>query len=121
MDISSSMFTSDPTDVRKRIIVNVLSSLDSRDDVALVIFAKNADTINNGLSDKAITKKVLMTDVYNISNNSGYGDNAGTNGKAGLKKAIGLFEEDTEKRKYIVFLTDGQDNISDDTSYDDSI
>lgn len=121
MDISSSMFTSDPTDVRKRIIVNVLSSLDSRDDVALVIFAKNADTINNGLSDKAITKKVLMTDVYNISNNSGYGDNAGTNGKAGLKKAIGLFEEDTEKRKYIVFLTDGQDNISDDTSYDDLI
>lgn len=121
MDISSSMFTSDPTDVRKRIIVNVLSSLDSRDDVALIIFAKNADTINNGLSDKAITKKVLMTDVYNISNNSGYGDNAGTNGKAGLKKAIGLFDDDTEKRKYIVFLTDGQDNVSDDTSYDDLI
>lgn len=121
MDISSSMLTSDPTDVRKRIIVNVLSSLDTRDDVALVIFAKNADTISDGLSDKAITKKVLMTDVYNISNNSGYGDNAGTNGKAGLKKAIGLFKEDTEKRKYIVFLTDGQDNVSDDTSYDDLI
>lgn len=121
MDISSSMFTSDPTDVRKRIIVNILSSMDSRDDVALVIFAKNADTVNNGLSDKAITRKVLMTDVFNISNNSGYGDNAGTNGIAGLKKAIGLFDDDTEKRKYIVFLTDGQDNVSDDTTYDELI
>lgn len=121
MDISGSMDTSDPTDVRKRIIVNVLSSLSREHDVALVTFAKNAAVINDGLSNKAVNKKILMTDIFNISNDSGYTDNSGTNGKAGIKKAISLFDSDTKSRKYIVFLTDGMDNVADDTTYDELI
>lgn len=62
-----------------------------------------------------------MTDVFNISNDSGYTDNSGTNGIAGLRKAVSLFENDKDTRKYIVFLTDGQDNVTEETSYDDII
>lgn len=32
-----------------------------------------------------------------------------------------LFENDKDTRKYIVFLTDGQDNATEETSYDDII
>lgn len=121
MDISASMDDSDPVDVRKRIIVNILSSMDNNYSAALVIFAKGANTVNDGLSGKAVDKKILMTDVFNISNDSGYTDNSGTNGIAGLRKAVSLFENDKDTRKYIVFLTDGQDNVTEETSYDDII
>jgi len=122
MDISASMDTSDPTDVRKRIMVNILSSLPNENDVALVTFAKTASVVNNGLSNKAVNKKILMTDVFNIANDSGYSENAGTNGKAGIKKALSLFNSEDKTRKYIVFLTDGQDNVyEDDTTYSELI
>lgn len=121
MDISASMEESDPVDVRKRIIVNILSSMDNKSSAALVIFAKGASVVNDGLSEKAISKKVLMTDVFNISNDSGYSDNSGTNGIAGLRKAISLFDKESDARKYIVFLTDGQDNVSEEQTYSDLI
>lgn len=119
MDISKSMDENDPEDIRKQIIANIVSSMESDGSAALVTFAKYANTVNEGLSDKEIDKRIILTDVFNIANDSGTTENSGTNGKAGLSKAISLLDEDTEKRKYIVFLTDGEDTIEDERTYDE--
>ena len=68
MDISASMTESDPEDARKQIMVNILSSMDDDSSVALVVFTAKGKVINNGLSNKNVDKKILITDVFNIAN-----------------------------------------------------
>lgn len=122
MDISASMDDNDPTEIRKQIIVNILGSMDDKSKAALVTFAKNGETVSDGLSEQEIDKKIIMTDVFNISNVDGFSSNAGTNGKAGLEVALKLFDENSKTRKYIVFLTDGQDTVySYDVTYEQLI
>ena len=119
MDISLSMDTSDPTDIRKQIISNVLGLLNDNSKVALVTFTKEAKVINDGLSDQSVDRKVLITDIFNIVNDDGSSSNSGTNGKAGIAEALSLFSEEENVRRYIVFFTDGQDNDWSGTSYSD--
>lgn len=121
LDISASMTTSDPSDIRKQMMVNVIASLDENAEVALVTYAKNANVVNNGLSNKKIDKKILMTDVFNMVNDSGHTDNSGTNGRSGLGKALDLFTDNKKSRKYIVFFTDGVDNQHEGMSYEEII
>ena len=121
LDISLSMDETDPTDIRKQIMSNVVSSLDSNTKVALVVFAKNGQVVNNGLSDKSVDKKILITDIFNMANDSGHTDNSGTNGRAGIEKGLLLFTDDVNSRKYIVFLTDGEDNQYSGPTYDELI
>ncbi|MBE6151190.1 MAG: VWA domain-containing protein [Firmicutes bacterium] len=121
LDISSSMNDSDPTNIRKQIIHNVVSSLGSESKVALVTFTGTAKLINNGLSNKSVDKKILITDIFNMVNDSGYNSNSGTNGRAGLEEALKLFDKDSKTRKYIVFLTDGEDNKTSGPTYDEII
>lgn len=121
LDISLSMDTSDPEDIRKQMMVNVISSLPDEADVALVTFANNAQVINSGLSNKKIDKKMLMTDVFNIANDSGNTDNSGTNGRAGLTQALDLFTDRKDSRKYIIFFTDGVDNRESGLTYEEII
>lgn len=121
LDISASMTDSDPSDIRKQMIVNIISSLDDETSVALVTFTKTAKTVNNGLSYKNLNKKILMTDVFNISNDDGMNVNSGTNGRMGLNEALLLFNKNKKSRKYIVFFTDGEDTYDDGPSYDELI
>ena len=121
LDISASMDDSDPTNIRKQIINNVVSSLDSNSKVALVTFTGTAKLINNGLSNKSVDKKILITDIFNMVNDSGHNSNSGTNGRAGLEEALKLFDKDSKTRKYIVFLTDGEDNKTSGPTYDEII
>ena len=121
LDISASMTTSDPEDIRKQMMVNVIASLDENAEVALVTYAKGANVVNNGLSNKKVDKKILMTDVFNMVNDSGHTDNSGTNGRAGLGKALELFTDNKKSRKYIVFFTDGVDNHDEGMSYEEII
>ena len=121
MDVSMSMDTSDPSDIRKRIISNILSSLDNDARVALVTFTAKAKLINNGLSNKSVDRKILITDIFNIANDNGNGKDSGTNGKAGLEKALSLFSSNENTRRYIVFLTDGADNDYSGKSYSELI
>ena len=118
MDISSSMNNSDPTNIRKQIIHNVVSSLGSESKVALVTFTGKAKLINNGLSNQSVDKKILITDIFNMVNDSGYNSDSGTNGRAGLEQALNLFDKKSQTRKYIVFLTDGEDNKYTGPTYD---
>jgi len=121
LDISMSMDVSDPTDIRKQIMSNILSSLNNDSKVALIIFNKNDKLINSGLTDKYIDKKILITDVFNMANDNGGNENSGTNGKAGIKKALSLFDNNSKTRKYIVFLTDGMDNVAEGSTYEQLI
>lgn len=121
MDISASMTESDPEDARKQIMVNILSSMDDDSSVALVVFTAKGKVINNGLSNKNVDKKILITDVFNIANDSGHNDDSGTNGRSGLEEALKLFTNSTDTRKYIVFMTDGADNRDDGLSYEEII
>ena len=110
MDVSLSMDTSDPNDVRKQIISNILSMLNSDAKVGLVTFTLKGNIINNGLISKKVDKKILMTDIFNMVNDDGTKSFSGTNGKAGLDMALSMFTSNSKTRKYIVFLTDGVDN-----------
>lgn len=121
MDISASMSESDPEDARKQIMVNILSSMDDSSSVALVVFTAKGKVINNGLSDKNVDKKILITDVFNIANDSGHNDDSGTNGRSGLEEALKLFTNTPDTRRYIVFMTDGADNRDDGLSYEEII
>lgn len=121
LDISASMDDSDPTNIRKQIINNVVSSLDSNSKVALVTFTGTAKLINNGLSNKSVDKKILITDIFNMVNDSGHNSNSGTNGRAGLEEGLKLFDKESKTRKYIVFLTDGEDNKTSGLTYDQII
>jgi len=121
LDISASMSTSDPTNIRKQIINNVVSSLGENNKIALVVFTAKAKLINNGLSNKIADKKILITDIFNMVNDSGYNDDSGTNGREGLQSGLELFSKDSKTRKYIVFLTDGADNKYTGPTYDEII
>lgn len=121
MDNSKSMDDSDPTDVRKQIIANVLGSLNNDAKVALVTFTADAKVINNGLKDKTVDKKIIITDIFNMSNDNGQNDDSGTNGAGGIQRALRLFSSNSKTRKYIVFLTDGDDNKQNAKSYDELI
>lgn len=121
LDISKSMDDTDPTDVRKQIMSNIVSSLDSNAEVGLVVFANSGTVFNNGLSNRAVDKKILITDIFNMTNDSGYTDNSGTNGREGLNTGMQLFSKTFDSRKYIVFLTDGEDNRFTGPTYDELI
>ena len=66
-------------------------------------------------------KKILITDVFNIANDSGHNDDSGTNGRSGLEEALKLFTNTPNTRRYIVFMTDGADNRDDGLSYEEII
>lgn len=122
MDISYSMFENDPSDIRKQMIVNIISSLDDNAQVALITFAKKAKVINSGLSNRKVDKAMLMTDVFNIVTDNGSTSNSGTNGRAGLDEAVLLLNENNRNsRKYIVFFTDGEDTFDSGVPYEDIV
>jgi hypothetical protein len=87
----------------------------------LVTFTGTAKLINNGLSNKSVDKKILITDIFNMVNDSGHNSNSGTNGRAGLEEGLKLFDKESKTRKYIVFLTDGEDNKTSGLTYDQII
>lgn len=120
MDISKSMDDNDPYDIRKQIISNIVSSLDDNSKVALVLFAKDSKLISN-FTDKAVDKKIMITDIFNISNDNGQTAISGTNGRSGINTALSLFKQDSKTRKYIIFLTDGMDNVDQGPTYDELI
>lgn len=126
LDVSHSMDDNDPNDIRKQIMSNLLSSMDSNYRVGIVTFRRNSSVVSNGIKDSDVNNKMLMTDVFNIANDDGANDNSGTNGRAGINSALKMFD-DKDCRKYIIFLTDGADTVkeydkeNEDPSYSDLV
>jgi hypothetical protein len=109
IDMSSSMNDNDPEDTRKMVMSRIISSLDKNDNAGVVLFRSDAFRLNENLSLSKISKKKLISDIFNQSNDNGENSYSGTNGSLGLYTAINFFKEESTARKYIVFLTDGED------------
>ena len=109
IDYSASMDDNDPEDLRLSIVDQFIGKLrDGQDQASVVKFAAYATTLVPLSTDK----EMLSNAVTGITNNSGDGcDNeAGTNGSDGLHAALEQLEGAEGDYKYIIFLTDGEDN-----------
>lgn len=112
IDYSESMCDNDPKQIFKRLTKEFIAKL--RDDVdraAIVKFIASASTVASLTSDKDILNQA----VDSIEYDNGYGSNSGTNGSDGYKRALDELADSDADYKYIIFITDGEDNR---TSYD---
>ena len=112
IDISQSMDKNDPNDSRKQIMSNFISTLDEKDRVGVVLFKKTATVLNGKFAKSNLEKKKLITDVFNISNDNAENPDSGTNGTEGLNTAIEMFGNTLDAKRYIIFLTDGEDTFN---------
>ncbi|MCQ2483435.1 MAG: M4 family metallopeptidase [Clostridia bacterium] len=123
MDNSASMFTSDPGDNRKTIISSMLvlmseNGLHMSD--GLVTFTAASNTVTKTLNNSD-DKNASILNLYQIVTDDGNSINSGTCGAEGLKAGLELFSEEPETGRYIVFLSDGEDNRDGTLSYDEII
>lgn len=108
IDRSASMDDNDASYLRTQLTKNFIDKLDGdKDEGSVISFIAVSEVLTELTNDKAVLKNAVDT----IVNDSGYNSNSGTNGSAGIKSALGQLEADTEDHdKYIVFMTDGEDN-----------
>lgn len=117
VDYSNSMYDNDPEKTFKTLSKKFISKLrDGKDKASVVKFIAKATQVQGMTSDK----EVLNNAIDNIVYDDGYGSDSGTNGSAGYKMAIDEFGGSTAKYKYIIFITDGEDNRHS-YNYDDLI
>lgn len=117
IDYSLSMEWNDPNELYKDVIKDFLSKLRNGQDKASVIkFVKRATVVHELSADLESVKK----SVEGIEYNDGYTDYPGTDGSEGINAGLNSLSESTAKYKYMVFLTDGEDNQYN-YSYDDLI
>ncbi len=115
IDYSSSMNDNDPEYMRLQIAKEYLSKLRNGKDAASIIkFAGYATTLIPMSNDIESSINVL-DDIVNTGDDSCTTSDAGTNGTDGLKHALdevinSNVDPDTACNKYIIFLTDGEDN-----------
>lgn len=117
IDYSASMDDNDPDQTFKPLSKAFISKLrDGKDRAGIVKFIA-AETLVSGLTTD---KELLNSAIDSISYDDGYGSNSGTNGAAGIHMALEQLTASASKYKYIVFITDGEDN-RDTYSYNDLI
>lgn len=117
IDYSQSMEENDPNKLFRDVCKAFIERLrQGRDKAAAVKFIRKAYVIC-GLTDN---KGAVATAIDSIVYDNAHTTYSGTNGSAGLHEAISLFSASTADYKYIVFLTDGEDNRFS-YSYDDLI
>lgn len=123
MDNSASMFTSDPGEYRKTIISSMLalmsnSGLHMSD--GLVTFTAQSNIITQTLNS-ADDKNASILNLYQIVTDDGSNANSGTCGAEGLEAGMSLFSNNENTSRYIVFLSDGEDNRTGNLTYDEII
>ena len=109
IDYSLSMENNDPNYLCKQVSKDFIAKLrDGKDSAGVVQFIRVASVLSNLTTDK----EALISAIDSISYDDGYGSNSGTNGSAGLMEALNMLSGSDSKYKYIVFITDGEDNKS---------
>ena len=109
IDYSQSMEENDGDYLFKTLSKNFVDALrDGQDKAAVVKFIATATTVSYLTSDKEQIKSAIDSITYD----SGYNYDSGTNGSAGLYSALDILASSQSGYKYIVFLTDGEDNRS---------
>lgn len=121
LDFSASMSDNDPDNIRKTLTGEFIDRLNSSDRAAVVTFLKDADALNNGAFavDKD-DKQALKASILAKANDDGWNVNSGTDGSIGIHTALDLLSASNASLKYILFLSDGEDNGFS-YSYDDLI
>lgn len=122
IDYSASMDDNDPNYVRRELTKAFIDKLKPNVDHASVTkFAAYATTLIPLSDDKAMLCNAV-DQIVNTSSDSCGNDEAGTNGVDGIRKALDTLDTSTADFKYIIFLTDGDDTITDSNwTYDELI
>lgn len=109
IDASYSMDTNDPDGIRKDTAKLFVDKLSENDKAAVISFTKTGKLLSGLTNDK----EALKTSIDSIVNDDGYNSNSGTALSEGMKLALQQFKNlDKETTKYIIELTDGEDNYS---------
>ena len=107
IDYSLSMAENDPNELYKDVTKDFLSKLrDGQDKASVIKFVKRATVVHELSSDLEGVKN----SVDGIEYNDGYTNYPGTDGSEGINAGLNSLSESTAKYKYMVFLTDGEDN-----------
>ena len=112
LDCSSSMGVNDPNRLCKELAKGFISKLrDGVDRASITTFGRYSDL----LSELTYDKELLYQLIDGIAYNEGY-----TNGSDGLKTGLDSLQTSMSNYKYVIFITDGEDNRSS-YSYNDLI
>lgn len=107
IDYSLSMDENDPTQLFKDLSKEFVGKLrDGIDRAAVIKFIRVASLLSPLTTDK----EALNAAIDSISYDNGYGSNSGTDGSAGIHLALQQLIPSESQYKYIVFITDGEDN-----------
>ena len=107
VDYSASMDDNDPTMLFKRLAKDFVEKLrDEKDKAGVVKFIRRATLVSALTTDKA----AINAAIDSISYDNGYGSYSGTDGSTGMNLALEQLKTSEAEYKYIVFITDGQDN-----------
>lgn len=107
IDYSGSMSTNDPYHLFMDVSEEFVNKLrDGKDKAGAVKFIRKA-TLLSGLTTN---KESVISSIRSIVYDDGYGVNSGTDGSAGIKMGLDELQTSVSGYKYIVFITDGEDN-----------
>lgn len=111
IDYSASMRENDPNQIFKDVTQKFVAKLrDGKDRAGAVKFVKAASSVCNLTTDKAEISDAVKSICYDDVSGDNASEISGTNGSAGLKMALDGLNASNSKHKYIVFMTDGDDN-----------
>ena len=117
IDYSASMDWNDKNMLFKQLCKEFTAKLrDGKANAALLKFIKRATLVSELTSDKSVLNEAIDSIYYD----DGYGSYSGTDGSTGYRMALNELSKSTSKYKYIIFITDGEDNGYT-YSYDDLI
>ena len=107
IDYSASMDDNDPDKLFISLAKQFIAKLrDGKDRAGAVQFIATATLISKLTSEKQEVSSAIDSIVYD----SGYNSDSGTNGSAGIKLALDELENSQAQYRYIIFITDGEDN-----------
>ena len=107
IDYSASMDWNDPQKIHRSLSKAFIEKFrNNLDRGAVVKFIRSATLVQSLTSNKMVLNNALDSIVYD----DGYGTLSGTDGSTGIKLALDQLNNSNAAYKYIVFLTDGEDN-----------
>ena len=107
VDYSLSMDENDHRQLFKQLSKEFISNLrDGQDQASVIKFIRSATLVSELTTDKSVLNRAIDSISYDNGRNS----NSGTDGSTGLRLAIDELNGSDSKYRYIIFITDGEDN-----------